>query len=160
MLQPYRRGLRLADTTPDQRGSLLAGMLVCALLLAIGVVILLASESTGLAALRIVAVGVLLAGAIGGGVRAGLASEPPALFMALAARFTHKLARVTTLVLLLPTALSLLLALIGALLRSDYAQTSALWMMLGAVIALTFFAVLAAALTLAGRALRVAEKTL
>ena len=134
--------------------------MVCPILLAVGFAILLVSESTGLAALRIVAVGVLLAGAIGGGVRAGLASEPPALFNALAARFTHRLARVTILVLLLPTALSLLLALIGALLRADYAQISALWMMLGAVIALMLLAVLAAALTLAGRALRVAEKIL
>ena len=134
--------------------------MVCPILLAVGFAILLVSESTGLAALRIVAVGVLLAGAIGGGVRAGLASEPPALFKALAARFTHKLARVLVFVLLLPTALSLLLAVVGALLRTDYAQISALWMMLGAVIALTLLAVLAAALTLAGRALRVAEKTL
>jgi len=134
--------------------------MVCPILLAVGFAILLVSESTGLAALRIVAVGVLLAGAIGGGVRAGLASEPPALFKALAARFTHKLARVLVFVLLLPTALSLLLAVVGALLRTDYAQISALWMMLGAVIALTLLAVLAAALTLAGRALRVAEKIL
>ena len=134
--------------------------MVCPILLAVGFAILLVSESTGLAALRIVAVGVLLAGAIGGGVRAGLASEPPALFNALAARFTHTLVRVTILVLLLPTALSLLLALTGALLRTDYAQISALWMMLGAVIALMLLAVLAAALTLAGRALRVAEKIL
>ena len=134
--------------------------MVCPILLAVGFAILLVSESTGLAALRIVAVGVLLAGAIGGGVRAGLASEPPALFKALAARFTHKLARVLVFVLLLPTALSLLLAVVGALLRTDYAQISALWMMLGAAIALTLLAVLAAALTLAGRALRVAEKIL
>ena len=43
--------------------------MVCPILLAVGFAILLVSESTGLAALRIVAVGVLLAGAIGGGAR-------------------------------------------------------------------------------------------
>ncbi len=134
--------------------------MVCPILLAIGFGILLVSESTGLAALRIVAVGVLLACAIGGGVRAGLAAEPPALFTALAARFTHKLARGMALVLLLPTVLSLLLALTGALRRTDHAQISALWMILGAVIALVLLAVLAATLTLARRALRVAEQTL
>ena len=62
--------------------------MACPFLLAIGFAILLVSEFTGLAALRIVAVGVLLAGAIGGGVRAGLATEPPALFGRIAARFS------------------------------------------------------------------------
>ena len=42
-------------------------LMVCPLLLAIGLALLLVSEFTGLAALRIVAVGVLLAGAVGGG---------------------------------------------------------------------------------------------
>ena len=56
--------------------------MVCPILLAVGLAILLVSEFTGIAALRIVAVVVLLSGAIGGGIRAGLATEPPALFKA------------------------------------------------------------------------------
>ena len=94
-------------------------------MLAVGFVILMVSEFSGLAALRIVAVGVLLAGALGGGVRAGLALEPPALLQKIAARFTHRLARVLVVLLLLPVVLSLVLTLMGAVLRPHADQVSA-----------------------------------
>jgi hypothetical protein len=130
----------------------------CPFLLAIGFAILLVSEFSGLAVLRIVAVGVLLAGAIGGGVRAGLATEPPALFGRLAARFTAKAARVVIVLLALPVALTLVLAVTGAALHPHADLVSASALMAGALVALLLLAVLAAAVAIALRALRSAEK--
>jgi hypothetical protein len=131
--------------------------MVCPILLAVGFAILLVSEFTGLAGLRIVAVGVLLAGAIGGGVRAGLAAAPPLLFEKIAARFTQKIARVIVVLLTLPVALTLVLAVAGAALHPRDEQSAA--MAAGAGVALILLAFLAAALAIALRALRVAEKT-
>jgi hypothetical protein len=126
---------------------------LCVLLFAGGVVLLLVVETGGPVALRIVAVAALLAGAIGGGVRAGLAAEPPALFATLAARLTHGVARALVAVLLLPAALTLVLAVAGAVLRPQGASpTTAL--AAGAAVALVLLAVLAAALAVALRALR------
>ena len=134
--------------------------MVCPILLAVGLAILLVSEFTGIAALRIVAVVVLLSGAIGGGIRARLATEPPALFKSIATRFTTKLARVITVVLILPVALSLILAVIGAALRPAATPAMAAQLAIGAAVALVMLAVLAAALALALRALRAsAEKS-
>jgi hypothetical protein len=127
------------------------------MLLAVGFVILMVSEFSGLAALRIVAVGVLLAGALGGGVRAGLAVEPPALLQKIAARFTHRLARVLVVLLLLPVVLSLVLALMGAVLRPHADQVSAAALNAGALMALLLLAVIGAAGAVSLRALRAAE---
>ena len=127
------------------------------MLLAVGFVILMVSEFSGLAALRIVAVGVLLAGALGGGVRAGLAVEPPALLQKIAARFTHRLARVLVVLLLLPVVLSLVLTLIGAVLRPHADQVSAVALNAGALMALLLLAVIGAAGAVSLRALRAAE---
>lgn len=132
--------------------------MVCPILLAVGFAILLVSEFTGLAALRIVAVGVLLAGAIGGGVRAGLAAEPPALFGRIAARFTSKLARIVIVLLMLPVALTLVLAVTGAVLHPHADLVSASALIMGALVALLLLGVLAAAVAIALRALRSAEK--
>jgi hypothetical protein len=132
--------------------------MVCPILLAVGFAILLVSEFTGLAALRIVAVGVLLAGAIGGGVRAGLAAEPPALFGRIAARFTTRIARVVVVFLMLPVALTLVLALTGAALHPHGDQVSSVALTAGAAVTLLLLAVLSAALAIALRALRIAEK--
>ena len=132
--------------------------MACPFLLAIGFAILLVSEFTGLAALRIVAVGVLLAGAIGGGVRAGLATEPPALFGRIAARFSSKLARIVIALLVLPVALTLVLALTGAALHPHVDLVSASALIAGALVALLLLGVLAAAVAIAWRALRSAEK--
>ena len=126
--------------------------MVCPLLLAIGFGILLVSEFTGVAALRIVAAGVLLAGAIGGGVRAGLAADAPALFVKLVQRFTLKIARVLAVVLMLPVALTLVLAMTGAALRDNGTQSSMSLTLMGAVIALVLLALLAAALAIVMRA--------
>ena len=127
------------------------------MLLAVGFVILMVSEFSGLAALRIVAVGVLLAGALGGGVRAGLAVEPPALLQKIAARFTHRLARVLVVLLLLPVVLSLVLTLMGAVLRPHADQVSAVALNAGALMALLLLAVIGAAGAVSLRALRAAE---
>jgi len=127
------------------------------MLLAVGFVILMVSEFSGLAALRIVAVGVLLAGALGGGVRAGLAVEPPALLQKIAARFTHRLARVLVVLLLLPVVLSLVLTLMGAVLRPHADQVSAAALNAGALMALLLLAVISAAGAVSLRALRAAE---
>ena len=127
------------------------------MLLAVGFVILMVSEFSGLAALRIVAVGVVLAGALGGGVRAGLAVEPPALLQKIAARFTHRLARVLVVLLLLPVVLSLVLTLIGAVLRPHADQVSAVALNAGALMALLLLAVIGAAGAVSLRALRAAE---
>ena len=124
------------------------------MLLAVGFVILMVSEFSGLAALRIVAVGVLLAGALGGGVRAGLAVEPPALLQKIAARFTHRLARVLVVLLLLPVVLSLVLTLMGAVLRPHADQVSAAALNAGALMALLLLAVIGAAGAVSLRALR------
>ena len=132
--------------------------MACPFLLAIGFAILLVSEFTGLAALRIVAVGVLLAGAIGGGVRAGLATEPPALFGRIAARFSSKLARIVIALLVLPVALTLVLALTGAALHPHVDLVSASALIAGALVALLLLGVLAAAVAIAWRALRSAEE--
>ena len=132
--------------------------MACPFLLAIGFAILLVSEFTGLAALRIVAVGVLLAGAIGGGVRAGLATEPPALFGRIAARFSSKLARIVIALLVLPVALTLVLALTGAALHPHVDLVSASALIAGALVALLLLGVLAAAVAIAWRALRSVEK--
>ena len=132
--------------------------MACPFLLAIGFAILLVSEFTGLAALRIVAVGVLLAGAIGGGVRAGLATEPPALFGRIAARFSTKLARIVIALLVLPVALTLVLALTGAALHPHVDLVSGSALIAGALVALLLLGVLAAAVAIAWRALRSAEK--
>ena len=132
--------------------------MVCPILLAVGFAILLVSEFTGLAALRIVAVGVLLAAAIGGGVRAGLAAEPPALFGRIAARFTTRIARVVVVFLMLPVALTLVLALTGAALHPHGDQVSSVALTAGAAVTLLLLAVLSAALAIALRALRIAEK--
>ena len=132
--------------------------MACPFLLAIGFAILLVSEFTGLAALRIVAVGVLLAGAIGGGVRAGLATEPPALFGSIAARFSTKLARIVIALLVLPVALTLVLALTGAALHPHVDLVSASALIAGALVALLLLGVLAAAVAIAWRALRSAEE--
>ena len=134
-------------------------LMVCPLLLAIGLALLLVSEFTGLAALRIVAVGVLLAGAVGGGVRAGLAAEPPALFTSVATRFTPKLARVLVVILMLPVALTLMLAVLGAAWRAGSQPVSPAVTAAGAVVALALLGVLTAAVALALRALRAAEKS-
>ena len=131
--------------------------MVCPILLAVGFVILMVSEFSGLAALRIVAVGVLLAGALGGGVRAGLALEPPALLQKIAARFTHRLARVLVVLLLLPVVLSLVLTLLGAVLRPHADQVSAVALNAGALLALLLLAVIGAAGAVSLRALRAAE---
>ena len=131
--------------------------MVCPILLAVGFVILMVSEFSGLAALRIVAVGVLLAGALGGGVRAGLAVQPPALLQKIAARFTHRLARVLVVLLLLPVVLSLVLTLIGAVLRPHADQVSAVALNAGALLALLLLAVIGAAGAVSLRALRAAE---
>ena len=132
--------------------------MVCPILLAVGFAILLVSEFSGLAVLRIVAVGVLLAGAIGGGVRAGLAAEPPALFGRIAARFPAKLARVLIVLLMLPVALTLVLALTGAALHPHGDLVSAGALLAGALVALVLLGVLAAAVALALRPLHSAEK--
>jgi hypothetical protein len=132
--------------------------MACPFLLAIGFAILLVSEFTGIAALRIVAVGVLLAGAIGGGVRAGLATEPPALFGRIAARFSTKLARIVIALLVLPVALTLVLALTGAALHPHVDLVSASALIAGALVALLLLGVLAAAVAIARRALRSAEE--
>jgi hypothetical protein len=132
--------------------------MACPFLLAIGFAILLVSEFTGLAALRIVAVGVLLAGAVGGGVRAGLAAEPPALFSHIAARFTARIARVVIVLLMLPVALTLVLAVTGAALHPHGDLVSASALIAGAFVALLLLGVLAAAVALALHALRSAEK--
>ena len=132
--------------------------MVCPILLAVGFAILLVSEFTGLAALRIVAVGVLLAGAIGGGVRAGLAAEPPALFGRIAARFTTRIACVVVVLLMLPVALTLVLALTGAALHPHGDQVSSVALTAGAAVTLLLLAVLSAALAIALRALHIAEK--
>ncbi len=131
--------------------------MVCPILLAVGFVILMVSEFSGLAALRIVAVGVLLAGALGGGVRAGLAVRPPALLQKIAARFTHRLARVLVVLLLLPVVLSLVLTLMGAVLRPHADQVSAVALNAGALLALLLLAVIGAAGAVSLRALRAAE---
>lgn len=131
--------------------------MVCPILLAVGFVILMVSEFSGLAALRIVAVGVLLAGALGGGVRAGLAVQPPALLQKIAARFTHRLARVLVVLLLLPVVLSLVLTLMGAVLRPHADQVSAVALNAGALLALLLLAVIGAAGAVSLRALRAAE---
>jgi hypothetical protein len=131
--------------------------MVCPILLAVGFVILMVSEFSGLAALRIVAVGVLLAGALGGGVRAGLAVQPPALLQKIAARFTHRLARVLVVLLLLPVVLSLVLTLLGAVLRPHADQVSAVALNAGALLALLLLAVIGAAGAVSLRALRAAE---
>ena len=131
--------------------------MVCPMLLAVGFVILMVSEFSGLAALRIVAVGVLLAGALGGGVRAGLAVEPPALLQKIAARFTHRLARVLVVLLLLPVVLSLVLTLMGAVLRPHADQVSAAALNAGALMDLLLLAVIGAAGAVSLRALRAAE---
>jgi len=127
------------------------------MLLAVGFVILMVSEFSGLAALRIVAIGVLLAGALGGGVRAGLAVEPPALLQKIAARFTHRLARVLVVLLLLPVVLSLVLTLMGAVLRPHADQVSAAALNAGALMALLLLAVISAAGAVSLRALRAAK---
>ena len=131
--------------------------MVCPILLAVGFVILMVSEFSGLAALRIVAVGVLLAGALGGGVRAGLAVQPPALLQKIAARFTHRLARVLVVLLLLPVVLSLVLTLLGAVLRPHADQVSAVALNAGALLALLLLAVIGAAGAVSLRALRAAD---
>ena len=131
--------------------------MVCPILLAVGFVILMVSEFSGLAALRIVAVGVLLAGALGGGVRAGLAVQPPALLQKIVARFTHRLARVLVVLLLLPVVLSLVLTLLGAVLRPHADQVSAVALNAGALLALLLLAVIGAAGAVSLRALRAAE---
>ena len=131
--------------------------MVCPILLAVGFVILMVSEFSGLAALRIVAVGVLLAGALGGGVRAGLAVQPPALLQKIAARFTHRLARVLVVLLLLPVVLSLVLTMMGAVLRPHADQVSAVALNAGALLALLLLAVIGAAGAVSLRALRAAE---
>ncbi len=131
--------------------------MVCPILLAVGFVILMVSEFSGLAALRIVAVGVLLAGALGGGVRAGLAVQPPALLQKIAARFTHRLARVLVVLLLLPVVLSLVLTLLGAVLRPHADQVSAVALNAGALLALLLLAVIGAAGAVSLRALRAPE---
>jgi len=127
---------------------------VCPILLAVGFAILLVSEFTGIAALRIVAVAVLLSGAIGGGIRAGLAVEPPAVFARIAGRFTPAVARVIAVVLMLPVALTLVLAVIGAAVRPANTPAMAAQLAAGAAVALVLLAVLGAALALALRALR------
>lgn len=127
------------------------------MLLAVGFVILMVSEFSGLAALRIVAVGVLLAAAVGGGVRMGLAVEPPALLRKIAARFTPRLARVLVVLLLLPVVLSLLLTLAGAVLRPHADQVPAAVLNAGALMALLLLAVITAAGAVSLRALRAAE---
>ena len=132
--------------------------MVCPILLAVGFARLLVSDFTGLAALRIVAVGVLLAGAIGGGVRAGLAAEPPALFGRIAARFTTRIACVVVVLLMLPVALTLVLALTGAALHPHGDQVSSVALTAGAAVTLLLLAVLSAALAIALRALHIAEK--
>ena len=98
------------------------------------------------------------AGAIGGGVRAGLATEPPALFGRLAARFTAKAARVVIVLLVLPVALTLVLALTGAALHPHVDLVSASALIAGALVALLLLGVLAAAVAIAWRALRSAEE--
>ena len=128
-------------------------MLVCPLLFAVGLALLLASETSGLAALRIVAVALLLAGAVGGGARAALATTPPALFTALAARLTPRFARGLAVVLALPAAATLLIAPVAML---GVGTPAALF---GALVAIGLLAVLVFALTLAFKALRRAEQT-
>lgn len=125
-----------------------------ALLLAAGFGLLLLSELGGVPALRIVAVVMLIAAAIGGGVQAGLAAEPPALFKSIAARFTLAIARAVAVLLVLPVATVLILVVGGAALHTADSPAGTAAVMAGAAIALALLAVLAAALAVALRALR------
>jgi hypothetical protein len=132
--------------------------MACPILLAVGVALLLVSEYTGVAALRIVAVFVLLAGAIGGGISSGLAAEPPALLKTIAARFTTTLVRVIAVLLVLPAALGLMLAVVGAAVHTAESPVAAASVAAGAGVALALLAALAAALAVALRACRAATE--
>ncbi len=129
-----------------------------ALLLAAGFGLLLLSELGGVPALRIVAVALLLAGTIGGGVKSGLAAAPPALFKSLAARFTLAIARVIAVLLVLPVATALILVVGGAAVHGADSTAGTAAVMTGAVIALALLAILAAAVVVALRALRSAAE--
>ena len=123
-----------------------------ALLFAAGFGLLLLSELGGVPALRIAAVVLLIAAAIGGGVQAGLAAEPPALFKSIAARFTLAIARAVAVLLVLPVAAVLILVVGSAAFHGADSPSGTVTM--GAAIALVLLAVLAAALAVALRALR------